>query len=72
VINTEVLETFENVNENDEFYKKLSAKMSIRNSKFIKEIKEIKVKKISNNERIFKIQLKDLSEKLINVKKDED
>jgi len=71
IINTEVLETFENVNENDEFYKKLSAKMSLRNSKFIKDIKEIKVKKISNNERIFKIQLNDLSEKLINVKKDE-
>lgn len=71
IINTEVLESFENVNENDEFYQKLSAKMSIRNTKFIKDIKEIKVKKISNNERIFKIQLKDLSEKLINVKKDD-
>lgn len=71
IINTELLESFEDVNENDEFYKKLSAKMSIRNSSFLKEIKDIKVKNINKNEKIFKIQLNDLSEKLINVKKDD-
>lgn len=70
IINVDILETFENINENDEFYKKLSAKMSIRNSNLLKNIKEIKVKNINQNEKIFRIRLNDLSEKLITVKKD--
>jgi len=57
IINTEILEEFENINEKDEYYSNLSWSI-LNNETQIKwtQVSNIKVKTISENQKIFQIQ----------------
>ncbi|MDD2486839.1 MAG: hypothetical protein PHS92_00510 [Candidatus Gracilibacteria bacterium] len=106
IINTEVLESFEKVNEKDEFYKEVKSKLNINNAKdkkidfnesnlkdyniyeFIENnnkminstsqinqenpsISDIKVRNISPNEKIFRLDLNNGEQKFIKVIRDQ-
>lgn len=102
IINTEILESFEKINENDEFYKEIKKKLKlervvnidrkdqwsglmdfwflwfennnspaqvINSSKSWLNINDIKVKNISQNEKIFRIILQNWEQRFIKVTK---
>lgn len=62
IVNTDILESFEKVNMNDEFYKQIETLGS--------KTSNVKVKNISPKEKLFKIVLKNWDTKLIKVTKD--
>ncbi len=94
VIDTSILETFEEVNKNDEFYKSMKTvidnpRVNLNQKENIKfgespsilleqqdistvwqTIRDIKVKNVSTNEKIFKIDLENWKQKFVTVIKD--
>ena len=88
IIDTDLLKQFEDVNDNDEYYKQIKNEIWIDKINFWADkvengsssmtktyptndqgISDIKVKKISENERMFRITLNDWEEQLIPVNK---
>lgn len=70
IINTDILEAFEEVNKNDEFYKNLSSELYNKDKLLPNMIKNIRVRAIDNNEKIFKLRFNSGEEMLISVVKD--
>ena len=78
VINTDILKAFEDVNENDDYYKELSKQVWINKKDWKYKLSDdvnsvdIKVQSVSANEKRFKLTFLDWSEQLITVNKNSD
>jgi hypothetical protein len=75
IVDIDLLKQFENVNENDDYYKQMKQQLVGANTWRTldsMDIKEIKVRTVSTNEKMFRVILKNWDEQYIPVKKSAD